>query len=49
MSDQDEGLIETHQDAAEESGPDNFFIDILTGNLGGEPPGCCVSTIIVGR
>lgn len=32
MSDQDEDLIETPQDAAEESGPDNFFIDILTGN-----------------
>lgn len=32
MSDQDEDLIETPQDAAEESGPDNFFIDILSGN-----------------
>lgn len=32
MSDQDEDLIETPQDAAEERGPDNFFIDILTGN-----------------
>lgn len=31
MSDQDD-IIETPQDAAEESGPDNFFIDILTGN-----------------
>jgi len=31
MSDQDD-LIEAPQDAAEESGPDNFFIDILTGN-----------------
>lgn len=32
MSDQDDDLIETPQDAAEENGPDNFFIDILTGN-----------------
>lgn len=31
MSDQDD-IIEAPQDAAEESGPDNFFIDILTGN-----------------
>ena len=31
MSDQDE-VIEAPQDAAKESGPDNFFIDILTGN-----------------
>ena len=32
MSDQDD-IIEAPQDAAEESGPDNFFIDIL--NIGG--------------
>ncbi|MYL81821.1 N-6 DNA methylase [Desulfovibrio aerotolerans] len=31
MSDQDD-IIEAPEDAAEESGPDNFFIDILTGN-----------------
>lgn len=31
MSDQDD-IIEAPQDAAEESGPDNFFIDILTGS-----------------
>lgn len=31
MSDQDD-IIEAPQDAAEESGPDNFFIVILTGN-----------------
>lgn len=31
MSDQDD-IIEAPQDAAEESGPDNFFIDILTSN-----------------
>ena len=31
MSDQDD-IIEAPQDAAEESGPDNFFVDILTGN-----------------
>jgi len=31
MSDQDD-IIETPQDDAEESGPENFFIDILTGN-----------------
>ena len=31
MSDQDD-IIELPQDAAGESGPDNFFIDILTGN-----------------
>ncbi len=31
MSDQDD-IIEAPQDTAEESGPDNFFIDILTGN-----------------
>ena len=31
MSDQDD-IIEAPQNAAEESGPDNFFIDILTGN-----------------
>ena len=31
MSDQDD-IIEPPQGAAEESGPDNFFIDILTGN-----------------
>lgn len=31
MNDQDD-IIEALQDAAEESGPDNFFIDILTGN-----------------
>ena len=30
-NDQD-AIIEASQDAAEESGPDNFFIDILTGN-----------------
>ena len=38
MSDQDEDLIETPQDAAEESGPDNFFIDILTGNKESSSP-----------
>ena len=31
MSDQDD-VIEAPQDAAEENSPDNFFIDILTGN-----------------
>ena len=31
MSEEDD-MIEVPQDAAEESGPDNFFIDILTGN-----------------
>lgn len=31
MSDE-ESVIEASQDGAEESGPDNFFIDILTGN-----------------
>ena len=31
MSDQDD-IIEAPQDAAEKSSPDNFFIDILTGN-----------------
>ncbi|MGC6099955.1 methylation-associated defense system DNA methyltransferase MAD2 [Enterobacter quasiroggenkampii] len=31
MSDQD-GIIEALQDSTEERGPDNFFIDILTGN-----------------
>ncbi|SEM70991.1 type I restriction enzyme M protein [Syntrophus gentianae] len=31
MSDQDD-IIEVSEDAAEENGPDNFFIDILTGN-----------------
>ena len=31
MSDQDD-IIEAPQDAAEKSGPDNFLIDILTGN-----------------
>ncbi|GAB7081906.1 methylation-associated defense system DNA methyltransferase MAD2 [Megalodesulfovibrio paquesii] len=31
MSDQDD-IIEAPQEAAEEGGPDNFFIDILTGN-----------------
>ena len=39
MSDQDD-IIEAPQDAAEESGPDNFFIDILTGErLGQEAAG----------
>jgi type I restriction enzyme M protein len=38
MSDQGEDLIETPQDAAEESGPDNFFIDILTGNKESSSP-----------
>lgn len=32
MSDQEEEVIEEQQDNAEESSPDNFFIDILTGN-----------------
>lgn len=32
MSDQNDDIMKTPQDAAEESGPDNFFIDILTGN-----------------
>ena len=32
MSDQNDDLIEEPQEAAEDSGPDNFFIDILTGN-----------------
>lgn len=31
MSDQNDDNIDAPQDAAEESGPDNFFIDILTG------------------
>ncbi|MFK9876868.1 restriction endonuclease subunit M, partial [Klebsiella pneumoniae] len=31
MSDQGD-IIEAQQDSTEESGPDNFFIDILTGN-----------------
>ena len=38
MSDQDNDLIETPQDAAEENGPDNFFIDILTGNKESSSP-----------
>lgn len=32
MSDDNDDIIEAPQDATEESGPDNFFIDILTGN-----------------
>ena len=32
MSDQDNDFIEGSQDAAEDNGPDNFVIDILTGN-----------------
>ena len=32
MSDDNVDIIEAPQDAAEESGPDNFLIDILTGN-----------------
>lgn len=32
MSDQDDHIEQTAADAAEENGPDNFFIDILTGN-----------------
>lgn len=38
MSDQEDDLIETPQDAAEENGPDNFFIDILTGNKESSSP-----------
>jgi len=30
MSDQNEDLGETPQEAVEDSGPENFFIDILT-------------------
>jgi type I restriction enzyme M protein len=32
MNGQEGDIIEVPQDAAEENGPDNFFIDILTGN-----------------
>ena len=32
MSDQEDDIIDAPQDASEDSGPDNFFIDILTGN-----------------
>ena len=32
MSDENDDIIEAPQEAAEDSGPDNFFIDILTGN-----------------
>lgn len=32
MSEQHDEIIESSQDVAEERGPDNFFIDILTGN-----------------
>jgi len=32
MSNQDDDVNDNAQEAAEESGPDNFFIDILTGN-----------------
>ena len=38
MCDQEDDLIETPQDATEESGPDNFFIDILTGNKESSSP-----------
>ncbi len=34
MSDQDD-IIEAPDDDAEDNGPDNFFIDILTGNREG--------------
>lgn len=32
MSEQNDDIIEATQDAGEDNGPDNFFIDILTGN-----------------
>ena len=32
MSDDNDDIIEAPQDVVEENGPDNFFIDILTGN-----------------
>jgi|GEM_PF-3595826 len=37
MSDQDDDIFEVPEEPAEENEPDNFFIDILTGEQGKTP------------